>query len=130
MSNKFGKVKSVIICQLLSIPFLLSIAFPQGIFIITIAFFMRNGLMNMAMPLIQNLSMEIVHESERTNMSSLIALSSNISRAIGIAIGGFLMETISYTIPYYFTVVFYLIAVILFSYIYKNELKSKRVYNV
>lgn len=126
MSNKFGKVKSVIICQLLSIPFLLSIAFPQGIFIITIAFFMRNGLMNMAMPLIQNLSMEIVHESERTNMSSLIALSSNISRAIGIAIGGFLMETISYTIPYYFTVAFYLVAVILFSYIYKNELKTKK----
>lgn len=126
MSNKFGKVKSIIICQLLSIPFLLSIAFPQGIILITIAFFMRNGLMNMASPLIQSLSMEIVHDSERTNMSSLIALSSNISRAIGIAIGGFLMETISYTIPYYFTVGFYLIAVILFSYIYKGELKIKK----
>ncbi|MDQ0557015.1 MFS transporter [Paraclostridium ghonii] len=125
MSNKLGKVKSVIICQLLSIPFLLSIAFPQGIILITISFFMRNGLMNMASPLIQNLSMEIVHESERTNMSSLIALSSNISRGIGIAIGGFLMETISYTIPYYFTVGFYLIAVILFSYIYRDELKIK-----
>lgn len=126
MSVKFGKVRSVILCQLLSIPFLLSIAFQQGIIIITIAFFMRNGLMNMAMPLIQNLSMDLVDEKERTNMSSLISLSSNISRAIGIAIGGFLMENISYTVPYYFTVAFYLIAVILFSYIYKDELKIKK----
>lgn len=126
MSNKFGKVKSVILCQLLSIPFLLSIAFPQGIVIITIAFFMRNGLMNMAMPLIQNLSMEMVSDKERTNMSSLISLSSNISRAIGIAIGGFLMENISYTVPYYFTVGFYLIAVMLFSHIYKSELRFKK----
>lgn len=126
MSDRFGKVKSVIICQLLSIPFLLSIAFPQGIIVITIAFFMRNGLMNMAMPLIQNLSMEIVSDKERTNMSSLISLSSNISRAIGIAIGGFLMENVSYTVPYYFTVGFYIVAVILFSYIYKDEVKIKR----
>ena len=126
MSSKFGKVKSVIICQLLSIPFLLSIAFPQGIIIITISFFMRNGLMNMAMPLIQNLSMEMVSDKERTNMSSLISLSSNISRAIGIAIGGFLMENISYTVPYYFTVGFYIIAVILFSHIYKSEFEFKR----
>lgn len=124
MSSKFGKVRSVIICQLVSMPFLLSIAFPQGILLITISFFMRNGLMNMAMPLIQNLSMEMVDDEQRTNMSSLVALSGNISRAIGIAMGGFLMENISYTAPYYFTVVFYLIAVMLFKYIYRNDKKA------
>lgn len=127
MSNKFGKINSVILCQLASIPFLLSIAFPQGILVITISFFMRNGLMNMAMPLIQNLSMEMVDENQRTNMSSLVALSGNISRAIGIAMGGFLMENISYTTPYYFTVVFYLIAVMLFNYIYRNDKKLERL---
>lgn len=124
MSAKFGKIRSVIICQLVSIPFLLSIAFPQGIIVITISFFMRNGLMNMAMPLIQNLSMEMIDDKERTNMSSLVALSGNISRAIGIAMGGFLMENISYTTPYYFTVAFYIIAVILFRYIYRNDRKE------
>lgn len=124
MSNKFGKVRSVIICQLVSLPFLLSIAFPQGILILTISFFMRNGLMNMAMPLIQNLSMEMVNDEQRTNMSSLIALSGNISRAIGIAIGGFLMENISYNTPYYFTVAFYVIAVMLFKYIYRCDEES------
>ncbi len=126
ISTRIGNQRSIIMCQLISIPFLLSIAFPQGIFIITVSFFMRNGLMNMAMPLIQNLSMEMIEEKDRTNMSSLMSLSGNISRAIGIAIGGFLMQNVSYTAPYYFTVLFYIIAVCLFVYIYKQGAKIKK----
>jgi len=126
MSNKLGKIRSVILCQILSIPFLLSIAFPQGIAIITISFFMRNGLMNMAMPLIQNLSMEIVDEKERTNLSSFVSLSSNISRALGIYIGGFLMETFTYNTPYYFTVLFYIIGIIMFAVMYRKEIKIEK----
>lgn len=126
MANKLGRIRSVIICQLLSIPFLLSIAFPQGIAIITLSFFMRNGLMNMAMPLIQNLSMEIVDEKERTNLSSFVSLSSNISRALGIYIGGFLMETFTYNTPYYFTVLFYIIGVVMFAFMYKREIKIEK----
>lgn len=123
---KIGKPRSVILCQLISIPFLISIAFPQGIGFIVIAFFMRNGLMNMAQPLIQNLSMEMVEEKDRTNLSSLLSLSGNISRAIGIAIGGFMMENISYNSPYYLTVLIYFGAVLMFSYIYREEIKYKR----
>ncbi|RDY26991.1 MFS transporter [Romboutsia weinsteinii] len=125
MSNRFGKIRSVIICQMLSIPFLLSIAFPQGLILISISFFMRNGLMNMAMPLTQNLSMELVDEKDRTNLSSVLSLSSNVSRAIGISIGGFVMEKVSYNAPYYVTIVLYIIGIIMFSNIYKQELKSK-----
>lgn len=126
MSNKFGKSNSVIICQLISIPFLLSIAFPQGIILIVISFFMRNGLMNMATPLTQNLSMELVDKKDRTNLSSLISLCSNISRAIGISIGGFMMEKISYNSPYYLTVILYIIGVVIFASLYKNESKLVR----
>ncbi|WP_270942263.1 MFS transporter [Romboutsia lituseburensis] len=123
MSNKFGKSNSVIICQLISIPFLLSIAFPQGIILIVISFFMRNGLMNMATPLTQNLSMELVDKKDRTNLSSLISLCSNISRAIGISIGGLMMEKISYNSPYYLTVILYIIGVVIFASLYKKESK-------
>lgn len=126
MSNKFGKSNSVIICQLISIPFLLSIAFPQGIILIAISFFMRNGLMNMATPLTQNLSMELVDKKDRTNLSSMISLCSNISRAIGISIGGVIMEKISYNSPYYLTVILYIIGVVIFASLYKNESKLVR----
>lgn len=125
ISMKIGKARTVVLCQLISIPFLISIAFPQGIVIIIISFFMRNGLMNMATPLTQNLSMEMVDAKDRTNLSSLFSLSSNISRAIGISIGGFMMESISYNAPYYLTVVIYLMAVGMFSYIYKDQIKFR-----
>lgn len=125
ISNKIGKPKAVILSQLLSIPFLISITFPQNIAFVIVAFFMRNGLMNMATPLIQNLSMEMVNEKDRTNLSSVLSLSSNVSRAIGIAIGGFMMETISYNSPYYLTIVIYLGAIVMFSYIYKDDIKIK-----
>ena len=125
ISMKIGKARTVVLCQLLSIPFLISIAFPQGIIIVIISFFVRNGLMNMANPLTQNLSMEMVDAQNRTNLSSLFSLSSNISRAIGISIGGFMMESISYNAPYYLTVVIYLMAVGMFTYIYKDQIKFR-----
>ncbi|MPN25194.1 hypothetical protein SDC9_172601 [bioreactor metagenome] len=79
--------------------------------------------MNMATPLTQNLSMELVDKKDRTNLSSLISLCSNISRAIGISIGGLMMEKISYNSPYYLTVILYIIGVVIFASLYKKESK-------
>ncbi len=126
LANKLGSPRAVVVCQILSIPFLISIAFPQGIILLAISFFMRNGLMNMATPLMQNLSMELVDERDRTNLSSVLSLSSNISRAVGIAIGGFMMESISYNAPYYLTVITYAIGILMFSVVYKDSILPKK----
>jgi len=110
----WGRERTVIICQLLSVPFLISIAFPQGIILITISFLMRSTLMNLNNPINQNLSMEMVGEEERPILSSLFALSGNFTRAIGIVLGGYLMENVSYNTPYYFTIILYLLGTYLF----------------
>ena len=112
--NLWGRERTVIICQLISVPFLISIAFPQGLILITISFLMRSTLMNLNNPINQNLSMEMVSEDERPILSSLFTLSGNFTRAIGIVIGGYLMENISYNTPYYFTIVLYLVGTYLF----------------
>lgn len=112
--KKLGREKTVMLCQMLSIPFLISIAFPQGIILITVSFLMRSTLMNLNQPIIQNLSMEMVEEGERPILSSLFALSSNFTRAIGIMSGGYLMEKVSYNSPYYFTIVLYLLGTYMF----------------
>lgn len=62
LAKKIGRVNTVLACQLLSIPFLISISFPQGIIIITISFFFRSSLMNMAGPVIGSLAMDIVDD--------------------------------------------------------------------
>ncbi len=114
LAKKVGREKTVILCQLLSIPFLISIAFPQGIVIITISFLIRSTLMNLNHPIVQNLSMEMVGEDERPMLSSLFTLSGNLTRALGMVAGGYLMEKVSYNAPYYFTIIFYLSGTYLF----------------
>lgn len=122
LAKKFGRVRTVIACQLLSIPFLFSISFPQGIIIITLSFFFRSSLMNMASPIIQSLAMEIVGEEERTYMSGMVSLISNLFRALGIFLGGIVMYKFSYNTPYYFTIGCYLIG----TYVLYNVFKEKK----
>lgn len=109
LARRMGPVNTVIACQLLSIPFLISISFPQGIFIITVSFFFRSSLMNMANPILRSMAMEITDDDTRTFMSSMISLINNLFRSVGIYIGGYLMFKYSYNTPYYFTILCYLI---------------------
>lgn len=125
LTKRFGRHKSTILCQFLSIPFLISIAFPNSLSFVYIAFFMRNGLMNMAAPLNTSIFMGLVEPEERSNFSSLLSLFSSFSRAIGISIGGYLMQHISYNFPYYLTVILYLSAVGVFINATKSEQKIK-----
>lgn len=121
LAHKLGRVKTVLICQLLSIPFLLSISLPQGIVIITISFFFRSSLMNMAGPIISSLSMDIVSDKARTHMSSVVAMTSHLFRAFGIYAGGYLMYAYSYNTPYYFTIACYLLGTGIFYSIFKGQ---------
>ena len=57
LSKRIGSYKTIIATQLLSIPLLIAIGFPQGIIMMAIAFFLRSSLMNMGQPLIRNISM-------------------------------------------------------------------------
>ncbi len=109
LTRRFGKVNTIIACQLMSIPFLLSISFPQGIIIMTISFFFRSSFMNMANPVVESLAMDLVDDKNRTIMSSIFMLTNHLFRAIGTSLGGYIMQNISYNTPYYFTIMFYII---------------------
>ncbi len=118
---KVGKPKAVVLCQMLSIPFLLSIAFPQGILLVAISFFMRSSLMNMAQPVLQNLSMDLVLKENRVFFSSFLALSNNLLRGAGVYFGGILMERFTYNTPYYFTVSMYCVGTMLFMMVFMKD---------
>ncbi|WP_028829095.1 MFS transporter [Proteocatella sphenisci] len=125
LTKNMGRHKTAIICQILSIPFLISIAFPQGIILVYISFFMRNGLMNMATPLNTSIFMDLVEPVERSNFSSLLSLFSSLSRAGGISMGGYIMEHFSYHTPYYFTTLLYISAIGVFIYASKKSNANK-----
>lgn len=126
ISKLLGREMTVVVCQLLSIPFLISIVFPQGIFVMGLSFFLRSTLMNLNQPLIQNISLETVEYENRALMSSVISMSSNATRALSMIVAGYLMENVSYTAPYYITVILYLIGTVIFYRSFKAEKKPLR----
>ncbi len=116
MAAKYGRIKTIIICQVASIPFLMLIALPPNIVIVAGALFIRNGLMNMAGPVVGNLSMELIEENERSIFASINNISNNLSRALSAVVGGFIMNKFShgYEVPYFITSIMYIIATVYF----------------
>lgn len=125
VSKKLGRVYTVQLCQILSIPFLIVISIAGSVWLTTLVFFMRSALMNMAQPALQSLTMEIVEDGERSALSSLISLSNHIARGISASVAGFIMANISYELPYYITAVLYLIAIAMFARIFRSKTPSK-----
>lgn len=125
LTKKFGRVKTVIFCQAMSIPFLLSISFPQGIFIMSVSFFFRSALMNMANPVIESMAMDLVKEETRTLMSSMFQVLNNLFRALGVYAGGNIMAAVSYNFPYYITILFYLFSLIIIFTVFGRDEKYR-----
>ncbi len=123
--KRIGNYKTIIITQLLSIPLLVAIGLPQGLVVVAIAFFLRSSLMNMGQPLIRNISMHIVEDQHRPLMSAMRAMMNNITRALGIYVGGAMMAKYGYNSPYALTIVFYLIATWLFYSLFKRQVAKK-----
>lgn len=121
LANRFGKVDTITIVQMGSIPFLILIGVPMNLVLVSIAFFFRSSLMNMAQPLIQNVYMEIVDENHRPLVSSLRSSISNLSRAGGIMLGGYMMANISYSSPYIITILCYIIGTVVLRKYFKQK---------
>lgn len=114
LAGRFGSIRTVIACQLISIPFLVSISMPMTMWTVMISLFMRSALMNMATPVIGSLAMELVEKDLQTFMSSMIHLTNAGMRALGAFVGGFMMREIGYNAPYPLTIAAYLIGTALF----------------
>jgi len=111
---KMGKVKSVVVSQLVSIPFLLMIALPQSLGIVILSFLLRSAFMNMSYPISSCFTMEITPTEQRASVASLVGMAQNLSRAASAIFGGWLMEKTNYSVPYFITTILYLIASIFY----------------
>lgn len=60
--KKVGKVRALVIFQLLSIPFLFLTAYTNSLFIASIGFLLRQALMNAGNPIQSAIAMDVVHD--------------------------------------------------------------------
>jgi MFS family permease len=110
--GRFGKVRTIALTQLLSIPFLILIALTTSIYFAAIGYIMRMTLMNMANPAISSFNMEIVAEEERATVSSLTQMGWYLLYAMSTFISGIMMSRGSYLLPFLITCVVYFIAAV------------------
>ena len=92
LADRWGRIRSLVLTQLVSIPFLLLIGF-SGIFWISAgAFWVRAALMNMGNPLYSAFAMQQFTARERATVSGLMGMSWNIGWTIGPYLSGYMQE--------------------------------------
>lgn len=113
--KKLGKVRSVVFTQGLSIPLLIVMALSRSLWVVTIAYWFRNSLMNMSSPVTGSFAMEIVPSEQRATTASLMSMSNNLTRAVSATVGGLMMDHIGNGSPYFGTAIIYTIAVLFYA---------------
>jgi len=97
LANRLGKVRALVLTQLISIPFLLTIGFAPWLGVAMVAFWLRASLMNMGNPLYSAFAMEQVNERARARVSSLMGMSWNLGWSMGPYLSGLLQVRVGFS---------------------------------
>ncbi len=115
--KKFGKVGTIFMTLILSIPFMLLIANGDKfggamVLVVGVSLFMRAGLANLSSPADSALSMEVVDNQLRPIYTSIVNIVSGlVSIVSGLYTGNYLFNTLDgYRYAYYIAAVLYVIA--------------------
>ncbi len=119
--KRFGLVRTVVITQIVSIPFMVILSYSYFLPLAFVAFVFRGGLMNLGIPIVTNFGMEMSQKKEQGLVNALLQVAWTSSWMISAAIGGSLIETYGYTVTMNITIVLYVISTILFFSFFRNS---------
>jgi MFS family permease len=92
LARRFGGVRTVVACQLLSIPFFLVMALTVSPTLAIGAFLARHALMNMAGPVNSQFAMEVVPAHKRVLTNGLREIAWNGAFFVGTTVGGWVIS--------------------------------------
>jgi MFS family permease len=121
MADRIGKVKTVVITEALSIPFLLMLYWSPFFSLAVLAYIARATLMNMAGPISNALFMEGLTKEERSTAMGVVGTGDQFVRGVGAIIGGWFLAAGLYKEPYLLVSGLYVLAVVMFYYFFKNK---------
>ena len=123
LARRFGKVRTVVAMELLSLPFLISLGAEKALPLAVISFWMRASLMQMSSPISSAFMMEVVPGYSRATVNSIATMAWNISWTFSTAFSGWVMQNYGYAIPYYLTAFCYAVSAVSFYLLFnKREL--------
>lgn len=88
LAARVGKIRSVLLVQAASIPFLLILGYAPAFWMVTVALVVRTALMNMGNPVYQAFAQELIPPGERATYSSLSSVAWSLGWALGAAFSG------------------------------------------
>ncbi len=124
LAKKFGLVRTVVITQLASIPFMLTLSYTYFLPLAFAAFVIRGGLMNLGVPIVTNLGMELSDKKEQGLVNALLMVAWTSAWMVSAAVGGELIERQGYTFTMNITVILYVISSITFYLFFKDTEKK------
>ena len=98
LTPRFGLVRTVVVTELVSIPFMLMLAYTYNLYLAVPAFIVRGALMNMGVPIANNFAMELSDKREQGLVNALLMISWTGSWTVAVAIGGHIIEDYGYTV--------------------------------
>ncbi len=126
IAKRFGLVRTVVITQTASLPFLAVLSYSYYLPLAAGAFILRGGLMNLGQPIVTNLGMELAYPSEQGLVNALLMVGWTSSWMFSTAIGGQLIESYGYTVTMNLTIVLYAVSTLTFFVFFRNEEKPNR----
>ncbi|MFH1687284.1 MAG: MFS transporter [bacterium] len=114
LAKRFGLARTVVMTQLASLPFMAVLSYTYLLPLAVVAFVARGGLMNLGIPIVTNLSMELADENERGLVNALLMVGWTSSWMVSTAVGGRLIEAHGYTVTMNITIALYVISTLTF----------------
>ncbi|MHB8568033.1 MAG: MFS transporter [Nitrososphaerales archaeon] len=120
LAKRFGIVKAIVINQGLSTIFMFSLAFAGDPLLAAGLYVVRATMMNVASPLSDSFLMSIISSEERGFASSLNSVIWRIPNSVTTIIGGVLLASGNYSLPFFLAGGFYIVSVSLFYYFFRG----------
>lgn len=120
IARRYGRLRTAVTSQFLSLPFLLTLGFEQHLTVAVIAFWLRATFMQASMPLLNAFLMEAMPPNQRARATSLMNLLWNIGWAVSATLSGSMIQRFGYAVPFSVTGSLYLVATLMFWLSFRN----------
>jgi MFS family permease len=125
MKRRFGYIKTIVLTELLSVPFMLILCYTENLNLAVLAFVFRGALMNMGVPVTNTFMMESVADCDHGLINSLSAIAWGGSWAVSTQIGGAMIEEGGFVGVFLLAIILYAISAILYYYFFsKSEVRD------
>ena len=118
IADRIGKIQTVVLTQVISIPFLAALGFSPWLGLAVLAYFIRGTMMNMSGPIYQSYVLEKVPSESRATIASLTSMAGNFGFAISPTISGLLQVNYGFGPAYAGTIFLYTLSTLMYWYFF------------